>query len=318
MNIQNLLIGIVIVVVVVLIIGLFKRKKSRPEASTREVRPAPPRRSEEREPDWAREPAGYSPPSPTPPPAPPSPNQVRMRIENAASVEECQEAAAELPGDDNIQEQAKLKIDKILSNKLASATTIDECFDVYAECPETDDPDTDETGNKALDKALLLATTHEDVIFFYDRLVGGWTHETYAIKALEKALPLATTFDEAAEIDDRFRGTYDDDEFAGAVFERLLGLASSVEECQSIRDNYLPDNDDTAGDRTVLKMLTLLDTVEECSSVWEEFGIDSDTGRAAITRAAEIIRLAPVEQAHEEPDSETDEDDRVEGEEVAP
>lgn len=254
----------------------------------------------------------------SPAPVQPSVAELMRRVETASSVAEVWKVL-ELTNDEAVTSAGHDRIGMLIRSDLRTTTTVAECLDLYDETPRVDEG-SDALGDAVLVRALELARDFDSCNEIAEKFENDWPSDEYEDKVREKQLSFATTFEQVFEFCDSFDETsapyferalvlatsspqvleiyeqleedYEDNEFSRRVLEKATDLAASFEECDNVRGHVVTD-DDEMDNRIVAKTLTLVTTVEECESIWDGLELDTSVARAAICRAADIIRAEP-------------------------
>lgn len=171
------------------------------------------------------------------------------------TIERCWDIYHEVPYGHHLEQQAIAAVGQRIERKLQAAQTSQDCSDMYKDVPEEEAS----VGRKVLSRGLELATTFEECIAFFDSLPNDGVAEEFYEPTLRKAADLARSSEE---------------------YDRLLERT---------------DGDSPLDTEIGLRKISLLTTLEECNEIFGDYDTDTEEYRAAILRAADIIRAASAE-----------------------
>ncbi len=215
----------------------------------------------------------------------------KRALELASSTDEALELHEKLDADTDFAVLVHTKARSLVS-------TLEDALEMCEGLEEDDEGALD-----LLERALALATVqHESDTLSSDDLtrifdlavtfVDDNDDNEQKIRMRTQLVVLLGTTEEALELYGKLNQDYEDSDFSATVLDRALELAASYEECELVRDQVVTEDDDMET-RTVSKMLAVVTTVEECESLWNGLEMSSNVARAAILRAADIIRANP-------------------------
>ena len=285
-NVKNIAI---IVLLAVVVIGFFLSRRKRPESASGDH---PPELESFSRPDGVPRPFVRPTPdlqevseTPEPPEPPLDYRKLESELTVATDVATCWELFKQVPADDPFEKKALDKIRLMLRDQLKLATTTDEALEVVDDSDEEEELEQIETD--ALTRSLELAVSIDDCFSVFDK-VPDRLEETLCPAALEKALSLATTFDECITVHDKANEYDVGENHVKPSLEKALTLATTFEECDTLLENVSDDDDLEA--LVAARQLDFVDTVEQCEEVWGNYDNDSQVFRAAVCRAADLIR----------------------------
>ncbi len=235
-------------------------------------------------------PPQWEPPTETHRPAEPALSDADTFLQSTipSSVEEVDEV--EVPSTDEASKDE-------LKTRLATANDFNSCVQIADEAAEND---FEELEDLALRKALELASTPEECQEVYDRSPQDGEVEKLSTDKQEgfflRRLEGATTVAECLKIEREANSDFDFTLDLGIVINRALELASSADECMDILEDRDFDDDENNDehveleDRVYMKLIGFFTTVDECVEFWGDYENDAPYFRAAVCRAADIIR----------------------------
>lgn len=158
----------------------------------------------------------------------------------------------------DLEVRALNRIEALTTARLATATTFEECEEILALLPESEDkPAIQRARNEVVLKMVAVAETTNDVLIVLQDYGTPGSGNDLNNLILRRALALVTTGAEASEV------------------------YAEVQEGSDL-------------EREVLAVWTsTLSSVEECQQLWEDHGTDTECGKLAILRAAEILSSTP-------------------------